>query len=276
MPFLEKNISSFVEVIHKSLYARDMAERKGFLQLLDPRTKIICFGMFLIAANLSFNFAKIFTIYFLLLFLAFLSRIPLKNFILRVWIFLPFFTGIIAFPATLNIFVPGKPVFTLLTLPSMHLVIAFTDTGIRSALLLVTRVATSVSLTVLLILTTDWISLMKALEILHFPRIGILICLMTYRYIFVLLEICDNLFLARKSRIVGKISEKTGRLWISSGVGVLFSKTQKMGDEVYGAMRSRGFAGKVQILNNFAFSAYDFFAFAGTWVYIASLYYFWK
>jgi len=102
----------FLQVI----FLQDRVSRQGFLQRLDPRTKIITFFILLLitAWIRQLNFLLFF--YFFTLVLAVISNIPLGFFIKRVWVFIPIFTGIIAIPAIFNIVTPGKPVFTLFTL----------------------------------------------------------------------------------------------------------------------------------------------------------------
>jgi len=272
MSLLEKNIAGLTSVIQNSIFAQETVRKKGYLQSLDPRTKLICFIFMLFAVSFTQDLFSLLFLYLLLILLAFLSKISIRYFIARVWLFLPIFTGIIALPATLNIFTPGRMVIQLINLPSISFYLALTDNGIKVALFLISRVAVSVSLAILLIVTTDWINLMKAMERLHFPRVAILISLITYRYIFVLLNTANNMFLARKSRMVGKPVGDTRKLWLGSALGVLFGKTQVLSEGVYSAMKSRGFNNRVYIMSDFSFSVADFFAYVGTFLIILSIF----
>jgi energy-coupling factor transporter transmembrane protein EcfT len=62
---------------------------------------------------------------------------------------------------------------------------------------------------------------------------------MSYRYIFLLLETAENLFLAKKMRTI-RINAKRERQWIGSTVGILAIKTHQLSKEVYQGMVSRG------------------------------------
>ena len=272
MSFIEKNLKSITEILQCSLFAEETVKYPGLLQGFDPRIKIICFIFLLFAINLSRSIHLILAFYLSLLLFAYVSKIPLRLFIARVWLFLPFFTGVIAFPAIFNIFSPGKTLFTLIDLPSYHLYVSVTQNGLISALFLITRVAASVSLAVILVLTTDWVKLLKAMEMLHLPQIFVVISLMTYRYIFVLLTTTNNMFLARKSRMVGRPLEKSNRLFISSTVGNLFGKTHKLSEDIYSAMKSRGYSNKIYILSEFKYSFIDYLAFSVTVIGIFTFY----
>ena len=60
----------------------------------------------------------------------------------------------------------------------------------------------------LLVLTTPWNTLLKALSVLRVPDGFILILGMTYRYIYLLLTTLDDMLLSRKSRVVGRMDER--------------------------------------------------------------------
>src|SRR5512142_2159135 len=108
---------------------------------------------------------------------------------------LPFFTAVTILPALLR-----APEAAMLRLP---LGLVITRTGLTTVLLLLLRVSTSVSLTLLLILTTPWNTVLTALGVLRVPDVFILILGMTYRYIYLLLHTANDMFLSRKSRVVG-------------------------------------------------------------------------
>ena len=86
------------------------------------------------------------------LLLAALSKLSLGFFVKRVWLFVPIFTGIVVLPATLNLITPGAIVVPLGTWFGHE--VGLTRQGLTRAALIVTRVATSISLVVLLTLTT--------------------------------------------------------------------------------------------------------------------------
>jgi cobalt ECF transporter T component CbiQ len=231
--FVERTLVDINRTLEQSLFAENIARQPGMLQGLDPRLKIIAVLMLLLAVSLSHSLWIIAALYFLTLGMAFLSKVPLRFFIKRVWLFIPFFTGIIALPALF--IVPGT---AWVHLP---LGVVITTTGVQTALFLLLRVGTSVSIGVLLILTTPWNSVLKALGVLHLPAVIILMLGMTYRYIHLLLNITNDMFLARKSRLLRPLTGVEDRHLLGATSGALLSKSLQVSSEVYLAMQSRGF-----------------------------------
>ncbi len=116
---------------------------------------------------------------------------------------------------------------------------------------------TSVSLTALLILTTPWNSILKALKVLYLPDVIVLILGMTYRYIYLLLRIANDIFLARQSRTVGRMSGGEERRMVGAAAGVLLSRSLQMSSEVYLAMQSRGFYRSPRTMDTFKMTPMD-------------------
>ena len=210
---------------------------------MDARVKLYGVLLMIVSCAFSHDVNFIALVYFLSLAFAYKSEVLSGSFFRRIWIFMPFYTALIAIPA---LFVtPGEPWLEL----SGSLTI--TLQGARVALLLLLRVAASVSFMFLLIITTSWPTLLKALRSLGFPRLLIFLLAVTYRYIYVLLHTANSLFLARKSRAVGYESWRTTWQWLGSLVGALLGKSFHLSNEVYLAMRSRGFRGEPPTLQEF-------------------------
>jgi cobalt ECF transporter T component CbiQ len=230
---IEHTLGDITHTLEQSLFAEEIARRRGLLQSLDPRVKVISILLLLVAVSLSHSLVVIAGLYLVTLVLAWLSSVPMGFFVRRVWLFMPFFTGIIALPAFF--LTPGP---ALAQLPWGWVI---TRTGAMTALFLLLRVSTSVSLTVLLVLTTAWNSVLKALGVLHVPDVFVLILGMTFRYIYLLLHTTNDMLLSRQSRIVGPLSSADERRLIAASAGTLLSKSLHLSSEVYLAMQSRGF-----------------------------------
>src|ERR1700712_1417605 len=98
-----------------------------------------------------------------------------------------------------------------------------TRQGLPSAGLIVSRVAVSISLVVLLTLTTPWNRLLAALRALAVPKMFILVLGMTYRYVFHLLNSVTDMYTARKARTVSADRDVTsGRRFVAASAGALF------------------------------------------------------
>jgi cobalt/nickel transport system permease protein len=234
---LEHTLHGMTETLERSLLADDISRRPGLFQSLDPRVKLAAVLALLLAVSLSRSLAVIAALYGLALLLALRSAVPAGLFIKRVWLALPFFTGLVVLPALF--ITPGPP---LLTLP---LGLVITRTGLNTVMFLLLRVSTSVSLTLLLVLTTPWNAILGALSVLRVPDVFILILGMTYRYLLLLLHTANDMFLSRKSRVVGRLSPSQERGLLAASSGALLGKSLHLSSEVYLAMQSRGFRGSI-------------------------------
>jgi energy-coupling factor transporter transmembrane protein EcfT len=156
---------------------------------------------------------------------------------------------------------PGEALWRLPLLAGAS--VEITAQGVRTALLLITRVETAVTLSALLVLTTPWMHLLKALRTLCVPVEVIVLLAMTHRYVILLAETANQMFESRQSRMVGRLSgSEQRRLMVNSG-GVLLSKTLEMGDQVFLAMQARGFRGEVRLLDEFRMTTWDYAAMVG-------------
>jgi len=245
----KRTLRGISETLERSIFAEEISSRPGLLQSLDPRMKLIAILALLIGVSLSHSLTIIAVVYLLAILLAVLSAIPVDFFIKRVWLVLPFFTGLVVLPALF--ITPGPP---LIRIP---LGLTITRTGLITVLFLLLRVSTSVSLALLLILTTPWNSVLSALSVMRIPDVFILILGMTYRYIYLLLHIANDMFLSRQSRVVGRMSGAEERRVIAATTASLLSKSLNMSSQVYLAMQSRGFRGTVVMMKPFKMQPRD-------------------
>lgn len=263
--FVAKTLAETTQAIENALFARRFAGARGFLQILDPRVKLVTFLALLIVTAFVQRIEVLAGFYILTLVLGLSARLPMGFFIKRVWVFIPIFTGIIALPAIFNVFTPGRSLFVVYRFAEPHqfgpffipAVITVTYQGLYSAGLLVMRVATSVSLAVLMVLTTEWITLLKAMSVLKVPEVVILILAMTYRYIFLFLRVVQDMFLARKSRLITHSNFHERRRWTAARIGVLVGKSYKLSNDVHLAMLSRGWTGRPRLMEEFRLSSWD-------------------
>jgi cobalt ECF transporter T component CbiQ len=171
-------------------------------------------------------------------------------------LFIPLFTGVVVLPATLNVVTHGDIVVPLGTWFGHHL--GLTEQGLRSAGLVVARVATSISVVVLLTITTPWAKLLAGLRALRTPRLLILVLGMAYRYLFHLLNAVTDMYTARRARTVTNTSDATsGRRLVAASAGALFGKTQTLSEEVHLAMVARGYAGDARSINAYRIRLLD-------------------
>lgn len=246
--FIERSIVGILSFFKESIFAEEFARREGFLQSLDPRIKVITFLFFILQILFTKDILILAWIYALCLALAKISKIDLGFFIKRTWVFIPLFSFFIAIPSLFSIFTPGSAVITW-KINVVSLVI--TREGIAVATLFIMRVIASVSFAILLTITTRHFVLLKVLRFFKVPPIFIMILGLCYRYMFLLLEVIENTYLAIKSR-VGKITRTDlGRHIVASNISSLWQRSYHLNNEVYKAMLSRGFSGDPVILTNF-------------------------
>ncbi len=247
--FVEKTINGGADLLRQVMFSGDTAGRPGLLQRVDARVKlVVLLGLVVVAAFLH-SIAALVVLYAGTLVLATASALPLGFFVKRVWLFVPIFTGIVLIPATLSIVVPGDVVLTLWHWNGQPE--GFTRQGLTSAALVICRVATSISLVVLLTLTTPWNRLLASLRSLGVPRMFVLVVGMAYRYLFLLLGSVTDMYLARKSRTVGAEKHDEGaRRFVAATAGALIGKSMVLSEEVHQAMVARGYRGNVQVLDS--------------------------
>jgi cobalt/nickel transport system permease protein len=176
------------------------------------------------------------------LLLALLSRVTFNKLSKRVWMPVLLFTGAIAMPAI--VLTPGQPVATLAG-------VSVTVQGLRTAAFLVFRAETCATLAALLVFTTPWNWVLKALRIFRCPIVLVAVLGMTYRYIFVMLQTAFDMFESRKSRSVGVLEPQENRRLAAAAVGVLLSKSFQLSGDIHLAMQSRGFRGEVHVMQDF-------------------------
>jgi cobalt ECF transporter T component CbiQ len=250
--FIQRTIDALAETLERSLYAEQLAEGGGLLQRLDPRVKLVAMLGFIICAASSRNLPVVVAIAVVALGLALVSRIPFRS-LMPVWIGMFIFSGLIAGPA---IFLTPGP--SLATVPWLGWQVS--SYGVRSATLLILRSEVSITFSVILVMTTPWIQVMKAMRVIGVPTTVVVILGMTYRYIFLMLQSASDMFEARQSRVIGKLSNADARRLASATVGVLLSKSFQLSNDVYLAMQSRGFRGEVYTLDEFRLGRNDYIA----------------
>ncbi|MCX5754332.1 MAG: cobalt ECF transporter T component CbiQ, partial [Candidatus Krumholzibacteria bacterium] len=229
--FLEKNVSAATRAIERTVVSETWCRARGFLQAIDPRFKIVAFAAIILSCSLTRSAILLACLYALATLLAYLSRIAVGDFTKRIWLFVPLFTAVVAIPALF--LVPGTRIASLGP-------VAITSEGSRAALMLVLRVSTSVSFSVLLVLTTPWHRLLEALGNLRLPGIVVSLLSLSYRYLLLLLRTLSELFMARRSRVIAALPFRQETAFISRSTGYLFLRSLHLAEGVHMAMVSRG------------------------------------
>ncbi len=161
---------------------------------------------------------------------------------------------------TSSLFVGGRPLFYLIPprLFGNWSGLYFTAGGIVAAFRIALRTGISISFAALLLMTTHWQQITGAFSSMHLPQIAVAVLDMAYRYIFFLSESAREMFEARFLRTVGKVSASESRKQTGGSIAILFLKSRAVGDEVYDAMRCRGYGGSFRSLRGPRMRAADF------------------
>ena len=264
MNFIERTIGSLSAGMNFAALADDSARSQtGVLQRVDPRIKVVGMLAVIVSVAVTHSLPAIASVLLLATGLAVASQISLADFSRWVWTPVLLFTGCIALP---SIFItPGQPI---------HAGWPITAQGVRTASYLLLRAETAVSLSTLLVLTTRWAHILKALRVLRLPVVFVVILGMTYRYLFLILATALDMFESRESRTVGVLEASDRRRLAAATVGVLLSKSYHLSADVHLAMQSRGYRGEVYLLDDFEIRPVDwcwlfaFFAVAAAVVWV--------
>jgi cobalt/nickel transport system permease protein len=260
---VERTIRAFSSFFEESNYAEGYATKGGLLQFVDPRFKLVGILWLVVCVILVGRVEWVLAFLGVSLLLAVASNVKLSYYLKRVWLFIPLFTLGIAVPAMFNFIIPGQPLLILLSRGQplgplrSSWTISLTVPGVESAILFVLRTGTAISLVMLLTLTTRWTDLLGSLQSLKIPTVFVMILGMTYRYVFVLVGIAQDMYFALKSRAVMPERERDVKQWLGATAGVLFRRSMNMSELVNLSMISRGYDGQVRGVTRFHAQLFD-------------------
>ncbi len=266
--FIGKTIEGIFDFLQEAFVAETYTKRDGLLQSLDPRTKLVSILAVIFATSLIGDLDVLIFVYMLTLLFAYLSKIEVWFFIKRVWLFIPIFAGIIVLPMIFNIFLPGECLFHVAYLgPGAHFGpfplpanICITRQGVNMAIIFTMRVATCVSAIVLLFITTPQQVLFKSLRTVGVPKLYVLTLEMAYRYIFLLMDLVREMYVAKKARTIRSRSMFEEQKWVGGRMGYTLIRSLDMSEKVHMAMMSRGYNGDVKVMQQFKMQHRDYVA----------------
>ena len=236
--------------------AEASATTTGFLQRIDPRVKLGGHLLLIVAAVASHRLPVTAAIFVAGLLLAAASGKSVLRTIATLWGGILFFTGTIVLPSLFT-----TPGVSLWVVPWLEWRVS--APGAYNAAHLIVRAETTATLATLMVLTTPWPHLLKALRVLRVPAVFVVTLGMTHRYIFLMLQLAQDYFEARRARMIGNLDNAQRRRMAVSGVAVLLSKSVQLTTDVYDAMLARGFRGTVYTLDEFRMKALDWWTLTG-------------
>jgi cobalt/nickel transport system permease protein len=251
--FIEHTIQGLHAAMDRALYAEHSAGSGGLLQRLDPRVKVAALAAFILVSAATGKLWVVAAVLITATTLAALSDLSIWFLATRVWLTTLTFSGALALPAVF--LTPGTAIYRV---PGLDWVAS--AQGLRSGGMLVLRAETAATLALVLVFTTPWTHVLKALRMFRVPVVFVVILGMTCRYILLMLETAHEMFESRKSRTVGALTRGEQRRIAILSTGALFSRTLQLSNEVYLAMQARGFRGEVFILDDFEMRNRDWLA----------------
>jgi cobalt/nickel transport system permease protein len=139
--------------------------------------------------------------------------------------------------------------------------LTITDVGLVLFATVVVKAWLSVMVSGLMVATTPFPDLLKAMRSLHVPAVLTTTISFMYRYLFVLVDEAMRLQTARAARSVG-----AGRtIWwrarvLGRMIGSLFIRSYERSERIHAAMLARGFAGEIRTLTRLTWQARDTWA----------------
>jgi len=216
---------------------------------IEPRTKIISFGILIVAAVFAVNIPS--SLFFLALAALILlaSRLPLRFIVRRTRVIAVFVIPIIVLmPLT----VPGTPIFSIGPL-------LVSEEGLSLGLLIAIRSVAAILLVITLLGTQRFDTTLKALSLLYVPGIIVQMLLFTYRYIYVMIDEFLRIWSSMRSKGYRFRFSRHGLAMIGNLIGMLLVKSYERAERVYLAMIAKGYTGKPISFSSFKVTMPDCF-----------------
>jgi cobalt/nickel transport system permease protein len=265
LTFIDKSIKSIAAIIKSSYVYWEMAEKDGLFQGLDPRVKVAFMAYFIVIISLLRSvYAELAVSAFIFILIA-LSRLNILYMYRRVIGFAFFFGFLVALPSAFNIITRGEIILPVATLSKAYRFwiyfipkeIGITGEGAFVVAMLTLRVANSIGISLLVIHTTPFFEIIRALKVFRIPDTFLMIIILTYKYIFIFSKTVEDMYLAMKSRLVVAADSAAVRELVAGRIFFIFKKSQMRYEETYRAMVSRGFAGDIELYSFRSFTVRD-------------------
>jgi cobalt/nickel transport system permease protein len=253
--YLERGLAAVSSLVQRCFFDPASLSREGWLQKTDARIKTVLFAFLIVVISIKTRIASELAITALLAAMAVSTGSGIVRFYLRVFQYTILFGLAVTFPALLNIITPGHVILTVLELAEPHTFwlyhipkeIGVTAEGLQAVSLLNLRILNSITVASLIVRTTPFGELMKALKVFKVPETLLVIITLSHKYIFIMARTIDDMFLARKSRLIGHANDKETRAWAAGRMAYLFRKSRTRYEDIFRAMEARGFRDEVRL-----------------------------
>lgn len=224
------------------------AHLKSPFHAWDARVKLISISILILSIVLLKDIRVAFLGLVLAIILVFLSKIPFSFVFLHLrWVL--FF--ILALFVVISLTVPGNPLVKLSFL-------SISREGIELSLLISLRAISAVLLIFPMLGTTRFNLTLKALQKIKIPDKLIQLLMFTYRYIFLFLDEKERIFIGAHCRGWVRKTNLSSLRTMANLVGMLLVHSFERTERIRDAMLSRGYNGRLKVLDEFTLSPKDF------------------
>lgn len=228
----------------------ELASSAGLMQALDPRVKLVSVLAFSVVASFVHSVPMLLALAVATMALAVASNVPIASFVGKVWTSAGFFGLLLSAPAATEWITPGQILISLGPL-------SITAPGLLIATRLIARVAVGAGFGLLVVWTTRWTDLLRALSAMGVPDLVVATLAMTQKQIMSLLRTVENMHLARESRMLTGGTVRQNRTWVIERMAFVALRSMKTADDIYDAMLARGFSGAMPSLVDLRATARD-------------------
>lgn len=174
-----------------------------------------------------------------------IGKIPLSVFIKLLWLPSTFLgVGVLGIIISYS----SSSMDLLFSISMFHGFLGMTKAGITQGTFVFFKALTATSCLYFLILNTPMIHLMVALKTLKIPVMITVLMELMYRFIFIVMDSANGIYVAQKSRL-GYSSYKKSYNALGKLASVLFVRSFIRIDELFRAMESRGYNGEIHVLD---------------------------
>jgi cobalt ECF transporter T component CbiQ len=253
--FLDKGMHLLADVIMSGYIQWETASIAGFFQSIDARIKVVFLLLYVLIVSLKRDVVPQVCLGAFVFVLVLMSRLNVFGFYKKV-ILLGFFFGfLIALPSAFNVITGGEimvPVFHfskdyhfwVYRIPAE---IGITQEGLNVVAMLTLRVVNSLSLAFLVLHTTPFHDIIKALKVLKVPDSFLMVVTLSYKYIFIFAKTVEDMHLAKKGRLARQVNSAEAGNWVAGRMGFVFRKTRLRCEEIFKAMLGRGFSEEIKL-----------------------------
>jgi len=122
---------------------------------------------------------------------------------------------------------------------------------------LVLRVLNSAALSLLVVFTTPFQELLRALKIIRTPDVMIVTAALSYKYVFLFARTVVDMHIAKKSRAYAEAPASEERRWVADRMALLFKKTTGRCEAMHSAMVSRGLSDGFKVMQGSVMNSAD-------------------